>query len=627
MSGFAVVVHLDGSPASLDELEPMVRQASHRGPHGSSLHVQGAIGFAHLALWTQPDAKHQPQPLVVDDGRLVLVADARVDNRDELLHALGNGPTTDAPGDAALILAAWRRWGDDCVCHILGDFAFVIWDAVTQTVFAARDALGVSPLHHARYGNVLCLASEAQQIFHHPACPHTLDEETVARWLVGDVRRDRTPFTGVFGLAAAHVLKASAGRITTSRYWDIDPGARIRYKRVQDYADHLLELLTSSVAARLRDAGRVVGAEMSGGMDSTTVTALAHRILAGSGRELVVFSARYPEGACDESRFVEEMRAHLAVDIRRIDAEPFSYPSDFVPSLESPGVTVYPIQARAGEQLAAMGGSVLLTGNGGDELTWGNGLIYLHRLWRGNPRAVSEVIRYCRAEGLPVWPFVRAIFIAPYVPKSIKDGLRSLREGRHPDDWPDWFPRQTAARLRLSRSRPSAPPRGLNLPQRQMYRLVVHNMLRTLVDGYAHTLGPAGVEARHPFLDRRLAEFVFAVPVDLWLRDRWPKWLLRHATRGLLPDAVRWRPDKTAFTSYFAAQIRRNQDWIADVLADPGLERLGLIDTAVAVSRFRASLRDRPEKGGVDLQWALATQSWFRRHRDEFGHVGGKSHA
>jgi asparagine synthase (glutamine-hydrolysing) len=322
------------------------------------------------------------------------------------------------------------------------------------------------------------------------------------------------------------------------------------------------------------------------------------------------------------------MRAHVGLEVRRIDADALSYPVDFVPSLESPGVTVYPIQARAGEQLAAMGGSVLLTGNGGDELTWGTGLIYPHRLWRGDARALGEVVRYCRAEGLAVWPAIRTLFISPHVPKTIKDRIRTLRDGRHPDQWPDWFPRQAAARLGLSRHRPPAALKALNAPQRQMHRLVVHNMLRTVLDSYAHTLGPAGVEARHPFLDRRLAEFVFAVPVDLWLRERWPKWLLRHATQGLLPDSVRWRPDKTAFTSYFTGEIRRNQEWIALVLADTGLERLGLIDTATALSRFRSSLRDRPHKGGLDLQWALATQTWFRRHGEAFATVvGGESHA
>lgn len=624
MSGIAVVVHLDGAPVTADELEPMARQVPHRSPDGIRFHYQGGAGFAHLALHSTEEAQHESQPLVADGGRLVLVADARVDNRAELIDTLEVPRPRSGPiGDGALILAAWRRWREDCPRHILGDFAFVLWEAESSTLFAARDPLGVNPLHHARFGDVLCLASEAQQILRHPACPGRLDEEAVARWLVGEVDPNSTPFAGIRLLPAAHGLTVSRESSRAARYWDVDPAKRIRYKRLSDYADHLRGLLQESVAARLRTGAGVVGSEMSGGMDSTTVTALAHRQLEESGKKHVVFSFAFPTmQQCDESPFVNELAESLGLDLRRLDAEnggALNYPQAFPPALENPGTIHHPLQAALAEQLAGLGGRVLLTGNGADEFMWGNGLIYGYRFWRGDVRAWWEITRYCRSHGYPLWPMWRSLFVSPYVPEPIKRQIRRLRAGGRRSPWPEWFPEPTAARLGLSAYRPPTPPKGLNLPQRQIYENAVSRLVRPVLDSYSYSMGPFGIEARHPFLDRRLAEFVFAVPVALWLQGRWPKWLLRHATAGVLPDAVRWRGDKTAFSSYFAAGVVRNREWVEEVLADPGLQELGLMDNAALLARFRSTVTSNPEKATHEIEWALATQCWFQRCREEFG--------
>jgi asparagine synthase (glutamine-hydrolysing) len=143
--------------------------------------------------------------------------------------------------------------------------------------------------------------------------------------------------------------------------------------------------------------------------------------------------------------------------------------------------------------------------------------------------------------------------------------------------------------------------------------------MRPLLDSFSFSLGRLGIEARHPFLDRRLAEFVLAVPVDLWLRERWPKWLLRHATEGLLPDSVRWREDKTQFSTYFGRGLDRNRAWVERVLADPGLQELGLMDTAMLLSDFRSVMASRPKRISNEIDWAILTQRWFQHFREASG--------
>jgi asparagine synthase (glutamine-hydrolysing) len=290
-----------------------------------------------------------------------------------------------------------------------------------------------------------------------------------------------------------------------------------------------------------------------------------------------------------------------------------------VPSLEGPGTTRHPLHVAIAEQLAGLGGRVLLTGNGGDELTWGNGLIYGHRFWRGDLRAFWEISRYCWRHGHRLWPTWRTLFISPYVPESVKRGIRALRRRGPNRPWPDWFPERTGLRLGLAAPRPAAFPPGLNTPQRVIYGRAVYGLVRPVLDSLSFSMGRLGIEARHPFLDRRLAEFVFAVPVDLWLRDRWPKWLLRHATAGLLPDSVRWRTDKTPFSAYFARGIDRNRAWVEGVLADPGLQRLGLMDTATLLAQFRSIQAGRPRRTATEIDWALVTQRWFQHVREASG--------
>jgi asparagine synthase (glutamine-hydrolysing) len=162
-------------------------------------------------------------------------------------------------------------------------------------------------------------------------------------------------------------------------------------------------------------------------------------------------------------------------------------------------------------------------------------------------------------------------------------------------------------------------PKGLNLSQREIYDRALSGAIRPVLDTYSTSMGALGVEARHPFLDRRLAEFVFAAPVELWMRQGWPKWLLRCATEGVLPDSVRWRDDKTAFAAYVVAGLERNRAWVEEVLSDPDLQERGLIDNVTLVSRFRSALTSGLRKGINEIAWPLATQAWFQHCRGAFG--------
>ena len=200
LSGIVVVFNLDGAPVDPELLGRMAEAAAYRGPDGIRYRVDGNVGLAHLALNSTPESLQESQPLCSADGMLCLTADARVDNRDELystLTASGHLQGKDAT-DADLILAAYRCWGEACPEHIIGDFAFAVWDGRDQKLFCARDPFGIKPLHYSQVGQVLCVASEAQQILQHPGVSRRLDEAAMADYLVDNCDdEERTMFLDV----------------------------------------------------------------------------------------------------------------------------------------------------------------------------------------------------------------------------------------------------------------------------------------------------------------------------------------------------------------------------------------------------------------------------------------------
>ena len=555
MSGIAAVVNFDGAPAPRQVLEQMTCRIAYRGVDGVRYWYGDGVGLAHLALNSTPEALHETQPLHSNDRRLVLVADARIDNRPELLGDLKSElPRTEVTTDADLILAAYQKWGTGCPDRLIGDFAFVLWDTRERQLFAARDPLGVRSLSFARFGDTVVVASEAQQILEHPAASGRLNEVALAGWVVGRPDHHACLFEGIEPLPPGYYLMAGGAGVKRERYWSIDFEASTRYPRLEDYEKHLIELLTRSVSDRLRTNAPVIGSELSGGMDSTSITALAHRCLQGRSTRLVACTQQFNTiKQCDETEYAQAVIDHLGIEALFIDAEQqgaLGYPEMHPPSRESPSIFHDPATAFELQQLRSAGARVVLTGNGGDEVAAGSELVYLHRLLRGDLSVLREIAKHCGDQKQPLLRTLYALMVRPVIPTSVHRVLRRLggRKRADPHPWPLWVRREAAERLEL-RKRFFTPDRKplWTAAQRDLNEYLTAGSLPAVLGTYDLTAGACGMEARHPFLDRRIVEFALALPQTLWVSGVYGKWLLRRATRGLLPDKVRWRVDKTRF--------------------------------------------------------------------------------
>ncbi|HWM93384.1 MAG TPA: asparagine synthase-related protein [Thermoanaerobaculia bacterium] len=629
MSGFCVTVDFSGRPADPAALLAMASAASRRGPGGRAHRITGEAGLCHLALDATPEALSERQPVRCLEGSIHLVADVRLDNRRELIDRLAaeGTLTRDRPGDAELLLAAYRRWGMTCAEHLLGDFAFVLWDARRRQIFAACDPMAIKPLYYGQIGSVLCLASEAKQVLRHPGVSRRLDEIAVGDYLVdGASDPSRTLFRDVQRLAPGHRLVASGGGVRAGRFWTLDPDIRTLYRRDEDYAAHFLELFRHAVNDRLRTQAGSVGVLMSGGLDSTSVAAMANQCLPKDG-SLRLFATSFVFERlqeCDERPFIQAVAAGLGMETELVEAERFpvfSDPETCRPSLEAPSIAWDGCLHEALRRARNRGARVLLTGHGGDDLMTGSPLVYADRLRRGDLGALVEIVRHAAAQRRGWRWILYHYLVQPFLSPAGDQAIRRLLGHAPSPKLPGWIDTGFARRTDLAARLEAPRPRDAGEAARQALQ---DHFLQTPWDRaaiwYDQHAAAYGIEVRHPFLDRRLMEFLWSIPPERVFKAGSLKPLLRQAMDGLLPDVVRLRIDKTrlgGFLDLSLGEERREQ--IERWLAAPLAAELGFFDGGrlrAAYKGYQDGIQSRSDR----LLWySIALEAWLREHETNLG--------
>ncbi|MBL4782718.1 MAG: hypothetical protein JKX92_10800 [Porticoccaceae bacterium] len=565
--------------------------------------------------------EQQPQPQVSADGRFAIVCNARIDNGKELFELLPKSiSANETISDAEIILASYDKWGQHCPENLVGDFAFVIWDRTSSSIFAARDGMNMRTLCYLRTNGGLCLASEGQQLIKHPQYRPRVSKTALLGWISGQPDPSISMFEGIETIPAGHSLFANRNTLEIRKFWDIDPNRQIRYSRQHDYQEHLEELLRRAVTDRLRTPTPVVASQMSGGMDSTSITALANQAMDRTSQQLLVISHSYQSMAsCDETDRIKETLAHLKIKHSRFlaaeDHSTLDFSQLYPPDLENPGTVLSPRYHDEMALLQDAGAQVLLTGSGGDEMAWGHSLSYSRRLQRGDISVIPEVVKGCREMALPLLTTLRQLFLSPMLPNWFKHAM-----GRPASDQklPDWMPTGINYRRDLQEQLLSKGSTQFKNPVMQArYDALQWSSTINSVRSYGKVGAQYGIEVRHPFFDTRLAEFSFAIPDDLWNRKGYPKWLLRRTMTGALPHSVCWNQQKVIFDNFFAEIIRMQADNIRRILADERLEEMGLLDTRKLLQAFDDVISG--QRGfSVDLLYVLMVQIWFQKYADLF---------
>ncbi len=555
MCGIAGVLDLSGSPIALAELISMGAAIAHRGPDdegyvaisrssGTWNRVSGTrnaefaankadLGLAHRRLSIIDLSSNGHQPFVDPGGTCCIVINGEIYNYVELRAQLSAeaGIRFVTQTDTEVLVEAYKHWGEHCFSKLNGFWALALYDFRTRRLLLSRDRIGKKPLFWTRQGSKVYFASEIKALLQVPEVyrARKVNRRVAATWLVygkKDLDQD-TFFDGIQAVPPASFVYVDGDlHGKEQRYWSL-PGERLSEKSLAPHeaAIHLRDLLESAVALRLR-SDVPVAVELSGGLDSSTLAAFSAKI---SSQPVSAYTVRFPQKEWNEEPFAAMVASALKLDYHVIDAPTADIWVDillFTYLEEEPyhSPNLYTNQA-VWAQMRAEGFKVSVNGAGGDEVLAGYGQYYgacqRELLLQGRVREyMSNAIHHTESSGR-VQPFISPL------------------------------PRL----LGITRSRPKYPalaPLATKLHQPSLLsKLLVSDMTRTLMP-YWMTSGDRGfmgvpLEVRAPFLDYRVLEFAFQLPIQYLIRDGWHKWILRKAMHGMVPEEILWRRRKLGF--------------------------------------------------------------------------------
>jgi asparagine synthase (glutamine-hydrolysing) len=628
MSGICGIINFDGSPVERDILTAMTQQAAYRGPDGINYWQNEHVGFAHLALITTPESVNERQPLV--SGEVALIADARVDNRDDLIRALkaSGHLKTDTPTDADLILAAYHKWDTDCAAHIIGDFSFALWDARHQRFFAARDPMGPRTLYYWRDGQRLAFATEVKQLLSLPYVPAVPYEPAIGIFLTGPfMPLDWSFYEGIKQLAPGQAVAATADDLRVWRFWEADPAHTLRYNNEDDYAEHFREMFKEAVACRLRSV-KPVGLSLSGGVDSGSIAATIGWLLKHNKVVQVPFRAycyAFEElTTSDErhiSRGITDYYGLTQVDIPADDLWPLKdYPAHG-PDRDDPYISPYNALFERRLTLAhADGIGLLLFGYRGDEIAGGYHVDYLGMLLGGRWRALRHELRHISLEQqIGLWPAARK-FVIPSMQRAFwpRDGVRAMLTGKKPPQsrlYPPWVRPEFAERIQLGallRDKHYVTPSLRYYSRNWRHRQIFTNPPVRVAMEAERSQAKYGMAYADPWADRRLAEFVLSVPQWIVHRYSEPKRIAQHAMRSIMPPNMPHRPAKIEPATLFTRGFNeRGLGTIFDLIDNAIAHDQGYIDKHILRRTYDDYLR------GVmpihDFWWSFTLEMWLRQ--------------
>lgn len=560
MSGICGIVRMDGGAAATAAVDAMLRVMQHRGPDGLRSHGEDMVAMGHAALATTPQALGETLPLADRHSGCTITADVRLDNRESLLAALAPHAPSHEAGDGELVLRAYLRWGERCLDRLLGDFAFAIWDAPRKRLFCARDPVGMRQFAwHCDPGRQFAFATDPAAILALPGCAPALNRQRIADFLVDLEGADpqATFHEGIFRLPAGHCLTLAEGEVAVRRYWSPPLPPLLRLPSDAAYEAAFRAVLEEAVRARLRSV-QPVAAMLSGGLDSTSVSAIAARLLGADGNgPLTTISIAGPDPAvCPETTAIHAARAIAGIAHRIVDHTVPDNADDLVSRLEradDPFDGHMVLIWAAYREAARCGANVLLDGVGADIVLADGGhvpALVRRGKWR---RALGELRARKRMQGPAGRSLVNAalrVWGAALLPQGIVRFLRGLAASL-PRAVDPGFARKLGLRSRIAKfHRELAGPRLT--PQARRARGIVHPHLAVARERYERVAARFGIEPRDPFLDLRVIEFCLSLPPEQLLRAGWPKWILRRAMADFLPDAVLWRRGRSHLGREFA---------------------------------------------------------------------------
>ncbi len=548
-----------------------------RGPLGLGCAVLPTTAHARREL-EQPDAH---QVLREGERELWIACDGRLDNREEIIGALGAGGAARQWSDGRVMLAAYARWGEQSVRRLRGDFAYAIWDARRQKLFCARDIFGVKPFYYAHVpGQFFAFASEIKALWGVAALDASENPAQIADYLASRVRdKTSTFYKNVHRLAPAHWVNLSceSGELRPQLYWELDGQSELKLDgnaraNDEEYARRVRASFDESLGERMSCDGKLA-AFLSGGLDSSCIAARAEEKIAPQHKPLTTFSTIFERfKQCDERVYIDQTLARgdfAPLWMNGDNISPFDDMERILWHLDGPSPGPNICSAWAQYQLlrdAAV--NVALDGHGGDEIIC-KGYDRVSELLHGRRFAAAwHELRLLRRYGVIEASPASQIWNALLWHARDKRGwgraarmVGRLRRAPQPDSLGQL--NQAALDVMTPQSRAwleEAADEPANYNLRAQHARDINGPLQPLaLEGIDAMSGAHAIETRCPFWEPNLAQLFVSLPADQKLRHGHNRYVMRRAMQGTLAPAVQWRRDKTDFAPQITAMLRESK--------------------------------------------------------------------
>jgi asparagine synthase (glutamine-hydrolysing) len=597
-------------PDYADTIDTTLRSYS---PDGCCCFSGPGIIMFYGAFHTTRESRLEKQPHIISESGAVITWDGRLDNRMELLEHL-RSPLTHTATDVAIVASAYERWGTECLAHLVGDWALTVWNPSTQTLTLAKDFAGTRHLFYSFDQNHVAWSTVLDPLVLSAGKMFALDEEYIAGWFSFFPAAHLSPYEGIHAVPPSSYVLLRASDCVIKKYWDFDPNKRIFYPTDDEYEKHFRDVFATAVRRRLRSDVPIL-AELSGGMDSTSIVCMADTLIAGELTEAPrVDTVSYYNNSdpdWNERPYFTRIealrgRAGCHIEVGKEESVDSEIESNTFAATPSTGGTTSEASRKFTSYLVSHGSRVVLSGTGGDEVTGGvptptPELMDLLRAGRFKP--LAHQLKVWALNKRRPWFHLLLEALRGFFPASIVGVPKYMVPAR----WlrPSFVRQQQVAltgypsRVRVVGPRPSF-----------QENLSTLDVLRRQIACSSLPAAPS-YEIRYPYLDRTLLEFLYAIPRGQLLRPGERRSLMRRALAGIVPSDILQRKRKAFAARSPTKMILR--EWTSLMRKQDRLvsSDFGIVD-AVAFHEEVKNARRGQEVHTVAMMRAMLVENWLR---------------
>lgn len=604
--------NFDGKPVDPKELDEVRPVLAPYGPDGEGSICKDTVGIFFRAFHTTKESRRERQPYVSKSG-FVLTWDGRLDNREELIGRLKRGLLEEST-DLEIVAAAYESWNTSAFATLVGDWALSIWDTRDRSIILAKDFVGTRHLYYSFEKDQVAWCTILDPLVLFAGHPWQLEEEYIAGWLAFFPATQLTPYVGIHAVPPSCFVRLAKGAERVTKYWDFDPAKRIDYRTDGEYEEHFRQVFRESVRRRLRSDSPIL-AELSGGMDSSSIVCMADCVIAaGKAATPRLDTVSYyddSEPNWNERPYfmiVEEQRDRVGwhIDVQfKDEARELQGPkinTSWIPFMEPAKSPAFQFR----ECLCTNANRVLLSGVGGDEFLGGVPTPIPELTDLAARCRLRDLIRrsmiWALKKRVP-WFHLAAESITEFLPQWMQPSKRELRNWK-------WFCLEFTGRHRTALSGYQNRLKFLGpLPSFQEDLATLQAVQRQL--GCLPQSPEPMFEIRYPLLDRNLLEFLFATPPEQLVRPGQRRSLMRRALRRIVPQPVLDRRRKAFAVRYPIKDMQRRWCELMRDDEELALARLGVLrKDRLAQAIQRASLDN--SNFLASLSRTLALEEWIR---------------